>query len=422
MRIKCQIRVINNNNTAKGLCAAGGKNAQATLFVAKTTNGSVLLVYCTARDKQGIKHRVKDNVVCIFGRYIHEGKATIQLKDPPINICVSHAQPSELKILLMAVKLANKGDSLGDKGILSSLVPARTKNVKSPTTKMIVLSRQDYPFALGFPTTLKNLTVSQCDLSSIDSRIIALKTLVELNLSSNNIQVLPETLSSLSNLLILDLSNNEIERMPTSTFLEDSKLTTLNLSHNKLKGLPNSICMLKKLWHLNVSHNCIRCLPRHIHQLRCLRTLKAAHNNLLFLPVSILQLQLLSSIDIFNNDFSSFHNSAVYKKVKNNICKEQILSLQHLCGQVVKNEKVVYNTIDYIPYPLIHFLNSALQCQCRSYCFEENIQFIASSALIVLCPSATSVCMSGSSYVYFQVGVCSTKCLNLWKRYLRSIS
>ena len=210
-----------------------------------------------------------------------------------------------------------KGDPLDSRNVPSYILNDQAWCV-SPSERMIVLSRQDYLLVLGFPTTLKSLTLSHCVLSSIDSRIATLKSLVELNLSSNNIQDVSSFLC-LNQLLVLDLSRNELEHLPSSASLQNSNLITLNLSHNKLKELPNSICNLVGLCHLNISFNFRRCLPGHIYQLSDLSTLQDEHNKLLYLPVSFLTLPRYCYIDTHGNDFLSMYNSALYKKFRNNI-------------------------------------------------------------------------------------------------------
>jgi len=417
MRVKCQIKVINNSFATRGFGATSGKSAQATLFVAKVSTDDVLLVYCTAKDKQGIKHKVKDNVECIFGRFIQEGKATIQLKDPPVSICISNAQPGELKSLLSAIKLASKGNTLTARGILSSLAPARAKHVQRPKTKIAITSKLDYPPSSGFPLTLEKLSVSKCNLVQIDSRIFALKNLVELNLSSNDITSIPDSLLSLTKLAMLNLSCNMIKQLPNFVFSQESNLAFLDVSHNNLKILPNSICKLKKLWHLNVSHNSIQCLPKHIGDLANLRTLSAAHNQIKFLPSSALLFRMLVSIDLFDNHFLQFHNSSICKRAEMTLHQNKILSLQEIAGRVIKKKKINYNNVNLVPYPLIHYLDSALPCYCQTYCFEDHLHFVALSKLEKLCPNVTRICEFGPNRVYFQVGVCSEKCLTMWRNY-----
>ena len=382
MRIKCQIEVLNNSYVAKNFGATanefnstGSRSTQAILFLTESTlNGRILLVYCTVKDKQEIKHELRGNVKNFVTSYTHSGKAAIQLHDPLITICVSEAQPSELKLLLKSIELVLKGNPLKSRDVLSYILPSQARHV-SPTNKMIVLSRQDYRFALEFPTTLKSLILSHCGLSRIDSRIATLKSLVELNLSSNNIQDVSEALSGLNQLLVLDLSRNEIEHLPSSAFLQNSKLTILDLSHNKLKELPNSICNLMGLCYLNISFNRLRRLPADIRQLRSLRTLRTNDNKLKYFPMFMSHLPAISSIDFYGNDFVSVHKSVKYKRTLVNIYKNQILSLQQLCGRVIRNKNLFYNNIDVVPYPLIRYLNHAVPCLCQSYCFEENVRY-----------------------------------------------
>ena len=434
MQIKCQIEVLHNflasaidfAEAAIGFNefeATGSESAQAILFLAKSTFSRVLLVYCTTKDKEYIKHIVQGNVRCLVASTNHPGKAAIQLYDPPIIIRVSEAQPSELYFFLMNVELAMIGDPLESRNVLSYILLDQTQHV-SPTNKMIVLSRQDYRFVLEFPTTLKSLTLFDCGLSCVDSRIATLKSIVELNLSSNNIQDVSEALSCLNHLLVLDLSRNELEHLPSSAFLQNSKLTALDLSHNKLKELPNSICNLVELCHLNISFNRLRCLPRRIHQLRCLRTLQAEHNKLLYLPVSFLTLPRYCYIDTYGNDFLDMYNLALYY-IGNNIYNNRVFSLQQLCGRVIRKENLFYNNIEVLPYPLICYLNNALPCQCQSYCFEDKVIYFPFDVMVhwryLITTTKSIQCRYLKRRISFEAGLCSSKCLILWTRYFRRL-
>ncbi|XP_074602182.1 uncharacterized protein LOC141855891 [Brevipalpus obovatus] len=85
---------------------------------------------------------------------------------------------------------------------------------------------------------LTSITLNDCSLDDIPSRL-ALCTALEL----------------------LDLSNNQIVRIETTIVIKFRRLVGLNLSRNKLKFLPLQIGMLKNLVSLNLSHNNLKYLP-----------------------------------------------------------------------------------------------------------------------------------------------------------------
>ena len=76
-------------------------------------------------------------------------------------------------------------------------------------------------------------------------------------------------------------------------------LRVLNLDHNKLLRLPNSIGELQELEMLIISRNIIEILPDSIAKLRNLHTIDAWDNPMYVLPESIVRIQnTLKTIDL----------------------------------------------------------------------------------------------------------------------------
>lgn len=92
----------------------------------------------------------------------------------------------------------------------------------------------------------------------------------------------------------LDASRNQLAFLPSSLF-QMSELIYINLSYNLLRCLPgdiddacpDAIWTCEKLKRLDLSHNRIRSLPEHFDNLRRLNTLNLAYNYLQELPVSL---------------------------------------------------------------------------------------------------------------------------------------
>ena len=70
-------------------------------------------------------------------------------------------------------------------------------------------------------------------LKKLDQRILHLKELEVLDLSHNHIATLPESIHRLSKLKQLILSHNEIKILPP-TLVNSAKVTCLDLSHNQV--------------------------------------------------------------------------------------------------------------------------------------------------------------------------------------------
>lgn len=97
-------------------------------------------------------------------------------------------------------------------------------------------------------------------LFSLPSQIASLTRLTVLELSHNRLDTLPPTIHHLKHLQHLDLSHNRITYLP-STLERLSKLTYLDLSCNPLNELPICLSKLSRLSWLNVSETLIDALP-----------------------------------------------------------------------------------------------------------------------------------------------------------------
>jgi Leucine-rich repeat (LRR) protein len=117
-----------------------------------------------------------------------------------------------------------------------------------------------------------------------------------------------------SSLINLDLSNNQIEYIPESLF-EFSRLTSLNLSFNKIKTLEwkqdsnnkNAVGWkhgLVSLEHLDLSNNAIHdlgYLPLALSGCKYLRTLLLNNNAIYHIPLELGLLEQLTNIDLLGN-------------------------------------------------------------------------------------------------------------------------
>lgn len=96
--------------------------------------------------------------------------------------------PIHLKSFLAVLKKAANGDTIEDVS-LSPLIAATTKQVASLKTKLVVKSRSEYPITEGFPSSLRTLQINGCSLKSVDSRILKLHNLSQLDLSNNHLRL-----------------------------------------------------------------------------------------------------------------------------------------------------------------------------------------------------------------------------------------
>jgi len=125
------------------------------------------------------------------------------------------------------------------------------------------------------------------------------------DLSFNLITELPLDLPlSLPHLKILNLSHNRIVTIPDSIF-GFLHLEHLDLSYNRLEVLPTGICLLEKLKKLNLSNNQLKKLPSNIDQLVSLEKINLISNQLEHLPISIGNIPKLQVVLVLDNPLST---------------------------------------------------------------------------------------------------------------------
>lgn len=149
-----------------------------------------------------------------------------------------------------------------------------------------------------------------------------------LDLHGNRLQVLPMGLRRLERLTTLNLSHNKLENGALGVVSQISSLRELRLGHNGLSGsLPSSICGLTQLETLDLQANRLLSLPAAIRELVSLRVLNVSQNQLTALPMDALQDLQLTELDASSNaligplfplDTTSSHPTLQALKVSNN--------------------------------------------------------------------------------------------------------
>ena len=150
-----------------------------------------------------------------------------------------------------------------------------------------------------------------------------------LDLSFNLIEEIPLDLPlCLPHLTVLNLSHNKISSLPESIF-GFIHLRLLDLSYNSLEEIPSALCSLRELRKLDLSHNIITKLPSNINQLKKLDKLNVSHNNIEHLPLSLGNIASLTVLLATENPLQL--------ELEEDIRSEQLLTFLRKChaGSVV---------------------------------------------------------------------------------------
>lgn len=238
MKLLCET-VVRTRLSASGF---NPRPQKSTLVLARSpnkTNPEALLILFTTTNKTGTRYKILKNIEKVFTKFLHEGKTTISLKEPVVDIQI-RCNVMELKCFLKTLKIAidGKGDlsSLGASAINATPIPESAHPIK----KLVINARGDYPLR-GLPRTLQSLIVNGIKRARVDSQIFFLKNLTSLNLSNNIIEDIPKQLGQLR-LTDIDFSQNELGAKPydhrswewlTGLPLSES-LQYVNLSSNKV--------------------------------------------------------------------------------------------------------------------------------------------------------------------------------------------
>lgn len=151
----------------------------------------------------------------------------------------------------------------------------------------------DVPEELGNLLKLEHLSLKNNQLEKLFGELTELTCLRSLNLRRNCIKSsgVPPELFHLEELTTLDLSHNKLKEVPEG--LEKAKsLLVLNLSHNNIETIPTTLFIhLTDLLFLDLSHNKLETLPPQTRRLANLQTLILADN-----PLELFQLRQLPSL------------------------------------------------------------------------------------------------------------------------------
>jgi len=152
---------------------------------------------------------------------------------------------------------------------------------------------------------LETLILADNGLKEVSERISRLRRLRTLDLGHNQLAKLPESLGELTELSdFLYLHDNRLTELPTS-LRKLQKLRYLNISENVFSIFPEVACGMVGLVELRATDNAFSQLPESVARLSRLRELHLRNNRLTSLPKSIEKLTELRQLDLRGNPLES---------------------------------------------------------------------------------------------------------------------
>lgn len=148
----------------------------------------------------------------------------------------------------------------------------------------------------------------------------------------------------------LDLSFNLIKEIPMDLPLRLPHLRHINLSHNQLEILPQSVFGFLHLEHLDLSHNLLSYLPSSLRLLTRLSWLDVSHNKLSQLPPTFGDISSIQKLNLSDNSLDHLPISLgalprlVVLLVHNNHLGEKLVGLysQTDCRGIIKHLQAEY--------------------------------------------------------------------------------
>ena len=151
-----------------------------------------------------------------------------------------------------------------------------------------------------------SLSLTHAKLNIVPPSVVAnpdhVAALTELDLSHNTIAQLPDSITRLTTLAALDVSANKLTTLPETMAELSASLTHLDLSQNRGCGsLPSVVGSLKSLTSLSVADIGLTVIPAALIRLTGLTRLDLSRNRLGRLPRQIGRLRELVELDISHN-------------------------------------------------------------------------------------------------------------------------
>jgi small GTP-binding protein len=200
---------------------------------------------------------------------------------------------------------------------------------------------------------MRELDLSNCNLSNLPTQIYNLKYLRKLNLNSNRLTSLPPEIGKLTNLVEICLYNNQLSSLPQ----EIGNLTNLieiKLYKNQLSSLPPEIGNLTKLVRLSLHDNKLTFLPEEFQNLSNLEYLVLSNNRFQQFPKEVTYLTNLIELNLNANQINSIGENSfdnLLKLTKLSLARNRVTFLPSGIGKLknLKKLEIKINKLTKLP-------------------------------------------------------------------------
>lgn len=148
--------------------------------------------------------------------------------------------------------------NIGKNNTNDSTVTSRTTNADGSTATVTARDTAN----------TKVLDLSNKGITAVDAGIYSKRDVTDLILSNNSIKTLPSEIGKMNNLVVFKIDHNLLDGSLIGEIRQMSKLKVLDVSYNKMTGMPAEIGQLSNLESLNYSQNNITGLPNELSKLK----------------------------------------------------------------------------------------------------------------------------------------------------------
>ncbi|MBC7712052.1 MAG: hypothetical protein H7177_01845 [Rhizobacter sp.] len=175
---------------------------------------------------------------------------------------------------------------------------------------------QQFPIELLNLWDMTELEIIGGNFTYFPEDISILKRLKKISLISTKISVIPKEIFQLPELKYLSLKNNRLSALPELETKSHLKQLILGRNYLNAKALDSFFNEIPNLHFLDLGHNYITEIPESLYRLTKLKRLNLENNKLHDIPLKLKELKELNHLSICNNPIPENVKSEIEKNFK----------------------------------------------------------------------------------------------------------